>query len=142
MRPHLVIDTWGWITLLNKQEPRHETVSAYYTDARSKGKTIYTTDYILDETFTLLFRRLPFPLAGKAMSFINDAVDNGYLLVEWVTPERFKAAKALRLQYKDKPKISFTDITTMVIMKELSMTHILTDDDHFQQAGMGFKILK
>jgi predicted nucleic acid-binding protein len=35
--------------------------------------------------------------------------------------------------------ISFTDLTSMVVMKELGIMSILTDDDHFVHVGMGFQ---
>jgi len=32
-------------------------------------------------------------------------------------------------------------LTSMVIMKQLQIRHILTDDRHFSQTGMGFQIM-
>jgi hypothetical protein len=43
----------------------------------------------------------------------------------------------LRTKYLDKPAISFTDFTSMSIMKELKITHVLSQDEHFIQVGMG-----
>lgn len=139
MKGNLFIDTWGWVTIHNKREPRHGEINAFYRDFRAQGGTIYTTDYVLDETLTLLFRRLPFSLARKSMAFLDEAVRQGYLCLEMITPERFKQAKELRLRFQDKPKISFTDLTSMVVMKELGLISILTEDDHFAWVGMGFK---
>jgi len=42
------------------------------------------------------------------------------------------------MKFKDKPRISFTDLTTMIAMAELGITDIITEDDHFTQVGMGF----
>jgi predicted nucleic acid-binding protein len=70
---------------------------------------------------------------------MDKAIKEGYLQVEWVSPERFEKARELRLKYQDKPKISFTDLTSMVIMKELSVNNIMTGDEHFEHVGMGFK---
>lgn len=39
------------------------------------------------------------------------------------------------------PRISFTDLTSMVVMEERGITDILTEDTHFAQVGMGFRIL-
>jgi len=72
---------------------------------------------------------------------IDKAIEEGYLQVEWVTPERFEKAKGLRLKYRDKPKISFTDLTSMVIMKEVGVTGIITGDEHFLHVGMDFQIV-
>ena len=55
---------------------------------------------MLDETITLLFRRLPFKTAKGSLAKIDKAIKEGYLQVEWVTPERFEKAKGLRLKYE------------------------------------------
>lgn len=139
MKGNLLIDTWGWLVLHNKREPRHAEVNAFYRKFRINGGTIYTTDYILDETLTMLFRRLPFSLARKSIGFLDKAIQQGYLRLEWISPLRFEAAKELRLRFHDKPDISFTDLTSMVVMRELDVSSILTEDDHFIQVGMGFR---
>ena len=102
----LFIDTWGWLTLRDKRESRHQEVVAYYRDFRRHQGLAYTSDYVLDETMTLLFRRLPFTLARESLESIQQAVTEGYLHLEWVTPERFEQAVALRLKFQDKPRIS------------------------------------
>jgi uncharacterized protein len=58
--------------------------------------------------------------------------------IEHVTPERFSSAWRLRLRYHDKPRISFTDLTSFVVMRELRLEQVLTGDAHFEQVGMGF----
>ena len=55
-----------------------------------------------------------------------------------LTPERFSAAWRLRLRYHDKPRISFTDLTSFVVMRELRLQRVLTGDAHFEQVGLGF----
>ena len=135
----LFIDTWGWVALHNRREPRHGEVKAFYREYRLRGKKIYTTDYVLDETLTLLFRRLPLEQAKKSMESIDDAIAQGYLYLEWINYSRFEETKTLRLKFDDKPRISFTDLTSMVVMKELGVKSILTDDDHFVQLGFDFE---
>ena len=105
----LFIDTWGWLTLRDRKESRHQEVKDFYGQFRSQKGIIYTSDYVLDETITLLFRRLPFKTAKGSLATIDKAIKEGYLQVEWVTPERFERAKGLRLKYQDKPKISYTE---------------------------------
>jgi predicted nucleic acid-binding protein len=56
-----------------------------------------------------------------------------------ITAERFEKAKDLRIKFRDKPGISFTDLTSMVVMVEMGITNILTQDDHFSQVGLGFQ---
>ena len=135
----LFIDTWGWLTLRDRKESRHQEVKDFYSQFRSQKGIIYTSDYVLDETITLLFRRLPFKTAKGSLATIDKAIKEGYLQVEWVTPERFERAKGLRLKYQDKPKIFFTDFTSMVIIKELGFKEIMTGDEHFEHVGMAFQ---
>lgn len=139
MKNKLFIDTWGWIVMLNKQEPLHQKINSLYKKARHENWLIYTTDYVLDETLTLLFRRLPTPVAIKAMNTISDAVSKEYLTAAWISSERFEKAKELRLKFQDKTGISFTDLTSMVVMKDLGLELVMTNDDHFIHVGMGFK---
>ncbi len=47
----------------------------------------------------------------------------------------------MRRQFSDKPKISFTDLSSMVIMVELGISDILTEDRHFALVGLGFRSL-
>ena len=94
---------------------------------------------MLDETFTLLFRRLPFEVAKHSLEIFEQAIEENYLSLEWITQERFNKAKELRLRFQDKPRISFTDLTSMVVMGEFGLSGILTEDDHFTHVGMGFR---
>jgi predicted nucleic acid-binding protein len=135
----LFIDTWGWIVLGNKREPRHTELTELYSSWKNQKGMSYTTDYVLDETFTLLFRRLSFTEAKRSLDVIDFAIKEGYLRLERITAERFEKAKSLRIKIQDKPRISFTDLTSMVVMAEVGITPILTQDDHFAQVGMGFQ---
>jgi len=137
----LFIDTWGWINIFNRQESHHKQVSRYYQEVRSKQGIILTSDYVLDEVYTLLFKRLPVTLAQNALTTISTAVESGYLNLIWISPERFESAKSLRLKFQDKPSISFTDLTSMAVMKELRIKHILTGDKHFTHVGLELELV-
>lgn len=137
----LVVNTWGWLSLADDREPRHRQVREIVSRLRRAGDTAVTTDYVVDEAFTLVFRRLPFARARRFISTLEGAERDGSLSVESVGTERFAAAKTLPLRFRDKPDISFTDLTTMVVMHELRLTRILTADEDFRHVGMGFQPL-
>ena len=115
------------------------SVKSFYRQFRAHKGIMYTSDYVLDETVTMLFRRLPFQMAKDSLVKIDIAIEKGYVQVAWITPERFEKAKALWWQYQDKPRISFTDLTSMVVMAELGATEIVTGDEHFEHVGMGLQ---
>ena len=118
MEIKLLIDTWGWLTLRDRRERGHDVVTAFFQDFLAKHGLVYTTDYILDETFTMLYRRLPLSLAKESVDLMDNIIGKGYVISEWITPSRFEKAKQLRLKFHDKPLISFTDLTSMAVMKQ------------------------
>jgi uncharacterized protein len=137
----LFVDTWGWIALSDRAEAQHKTAKAILQDRGRVRSRVITSDYVLDETFTLVFLRRPFPEAWRfARGLMMDAA-SGTLRVEAVSLNIFRSALELRQRFADKPRISFTDLTSMAIMRELQTTEILTADAHFQQVGMGFRRL-
>lgn len=135
----IFIDTWGWITLTNKREFRHDEIRNFYRTFREGKGVLYTTSDVLNETITLLFRRLSAQQSFLSLNIIEQAIKTNYLIVEWINEDRFDKAKELRHKYSDKPYISFTDLTYMAVMSELEIYDILTEDNHFIQVGMGFR---
>jgi len=138
VEPRLFIDTWGWLVLANDRDPAFPEISRLRTKAAGRRGAWVTTDYVLDETMTRMFMVAPFDHARQFVEGIFEASGEGLLDIEYVTPERFSRAWRLRLRYRDKPRISFTDLTSFVVMSELGIHHALTGDAHFEQVGMGF----
>jgi predicted nucleic acid-binding protein len=135
----LFIDTWAWLVLANDRDPDFARVSQLRAAAQP-GAWV-TTDYVLDETMTRLFSLAPFARARRFMEGVFEASRRDLLDIEHVTPERFSRAWRLRLRYHDKPRISFTDLTSFVVMRELGLRHALTSDAHFEHIGLGFRKL-
>ncbi len=137
----LFVDTWGWLSLEDRRDAHHlASLSTYRERIGVKGR-VFTSDYILDETFTQLFSRRPFAEAWRFLEAIHGSIARTTLVLEPVTRARFMAAVELRRKFADKPLISFTDLTSMTIMQELRISDVLTGDDHFQQVGLGFRLL-
>ncbi len=128
------------INLFNRKERHHQQVSQFYRDIRKASVDIVTTDYVLDEVYTVLFKRVPFENAQTALETLSQAIEHGYVTLEWMTPERFEVSRALRLKFQDKPDISFTDLTSMAVMQELGILEIVTGDGHFTHVGMEFML--
>lgn len=137
-REAVFVDTWGWVALGYRQEPCHTEVKRIYQELHSADIPVYTSDYVLDEVITLLFRREIFAEAVRFVEGIFAAAALGQVRIERVSLDRFFAAWELRRRFQDKPAISFTDLTSMVIMDELDIRRVLTEDEHFIRVGMGF----
>jgi len=134
----LFVDTWGWLALADRKDAKHGLAADCYRERSKLSRHIVTSNFVLDELLTLLFLRLSFTDAAK---FANAILASPAVTTEMVTRERFRTAMEFRIKFADKPKISFTDLTSMVIMKELGISEVLTADSHFLQVGMGFRIL-
>lgn len=76
MTEHLFVDTWGWLTLNDSRETHHKAATEAYRNSLKDGNLIYSTDYVLDETYTLLFKRLITPQARQSMHAIFNAFTN------------------------------------------------------------------
>jgi predicted nucleic acid-binding protein len=134
----LFVDTWGWLVLADAGDRSHAQ-AVKERRLRTQPRLLVTTDYILDECFTRLFARCHFEQARQFSDAVLEAAQVGQLTVERITPVRFAAAYRLRLKYRDKPAISFTDLTSFAVMKECGIRDVLTGDAHFAQAGLGFR---
>jgi len=141
MAESILLDTWAWLTLNDAGERQHQEVAALYRTLLKQKARIYTTTFILDETFTLFFKRLNSYQAQEAMLQLSAAFSIDPFQLIQIDAIRFAQAQALRLKYLDKPQISFTDLTSIAVMQEFDIRHVLTEDAHFTQVGLGFERL-
>ena len=139
--PPVFVDTWGWMALADVKDPVHPAVLNLRQQYSQRSRPWVSTDFVLDETITRIFQRLPFHQAETFCTGLFRAESEGRLVMETISPERFRRAWRLRLRYRDKPRISFTDLTSFAVMQELGIRHVLTADTHFAQAGLGFRQL-
>ncbi len=98
-----------------------------------------TSDYVLDEVITSLFKRVNFDGAQFIEALISDAKTE-QISLERIDEERFNYAWMLRNVYRDKADMSFTDLTSFVLMKELNISRAFTGDHHFEMTNLGFDI--
>jgi predicted nucleic acid-binding protein len=125
------------VAVADRRDAGHEAAAEIFRQARRSGGAI-TSNFILDETFTHLFKRRPFE---DAWHFTTTVVRSPFIDIQEVTKARFFKTIELRKRFSDKPNISFTDLSTMAIMAELGITDILTADRHFTHVGLGFRSL-
>ena len=117
----IFIDTWGWLTLNDAGERRHKEVANLYQNLIAERTPIYTSTFVLDETFTLFFKRLNSFQAKQAMLQLSEAFFTEQFKLIQIDEFRFAQTQMLRLKYLDKPQISFTDLTSMLIMQRIEI---------------------
>ena len=137
----IFFDTWGWVAIANKNDKHHKGVFEFYKDYLLSGGVPITSDYILSETFTLLKSRTNIDGVIQFGEGIIQAISSSKIILENITPPRWREAWDLLKKFRDKPKISFCDFSSFVVMRESGIKEVLTNDDHFEQVGFGFKKL-
>ena len=127
----LFVDTAGWMAMADAADPAHSVCR----DARDQwlrdGGVLVTTDYVMDETLTLIRTRLGLDAASAWWRQVDASPRIRW---EWIGPMRAEKARSWFFRWKDK-SFSFTDCTSFVVMRELHRRVALTTDHHFKQAG-------
>lgn len=141
MENKLFIDTWGWLVIADRKEDMHDEVVSFYKRFREEKGQVITTDYVLSEVITKIFKRHHFVKGIEYVEALFEMERGDYLYLAWITKERFQKAWELRVKYQDKTDISFTDLTSFVVMEELGIKNVLTEDDHFKKVNLGFGLL-
>src|ERR1051325_3549136 len=94
----LFIDSGGFYALISPESQRHERAVQVMQEAAQTRRRAVTTDYILDETATLLRAR---GLTRLLAEFFSLSEESKALTTEWVTPDRFAAARKFMLKHLD-----------------------------------------
>jgi predicted nucleic acid-binding protein len=127
----IFMDTAGFLALWDAADEHHERAVRLQTDVARKGRRFLTSDYIVDETVTLLLVRHSH---AAAADFLQTVVASESLQVQWVDSNRFDGAARLFIRHNDK-EWSFTDCVSFELMRELKIQDAFTTDHHFRQAG-------
>jgi uncharacterized protein len=125
------VDTGGWMACADRADPAHLTCTAARDATLEAGRILITTDFVVDETLTLIRFRLGLAAANAWWQQIDGSAR---LRWERVESDRFERARNLFFQYRDKD-LSFTDCTTIAVMRELKVKTVITTDRHFRQVG-------
>jgi len=125
------IDTSGFYSILARRDSMHSKACGLLDTAAEQTTGFVTTDYVLDETATLLQARGMFhTLPG----FFDSIFESRACIIEWMDPDRFIKTHKFFLKHGDHAW-SFTDCFSFIVMKERRISEAVTKDRHFEEAG-------
>jgi uncharacterized protein len=110
----------------------------YHTEAKSSWKALeknkdrlFTSNFVLDETFTLLGRRAGYKFAAERARAIYSSE-----ALTILRPDKSNELEALRFfeKYSDQ-MVSYTDCISFALMREHKIKRVFTFDKHFDLAG-------
>lgn len=122
------VDTGAWFAYFVRRDPDHNLARKWVSNNDSQ---LVTSDYILDELFTLLKLRESYTVAAAAGKILTE---EKICQIIKITPDDFARAWNVFVQFSDKGW-SFTDCTSKVIMERLNISTAFSFDEHFEQFG-------
>lgn len=130
----IFVDTWAWVALANTSDYWHEVAESSNKELLLAEYTYITTNFILDECYTLIQSRLHKQAAIDFGEEIRLSEETGILKIIHVSEEIEEHAWVLFKGHKDKD-YSFTDCTSFVVMQKFRIKEAFTGDIHFSQFG-------
>lgn len=137
----IFVDTWAWIGLAVKRDQHHAAVTAEHQKLRQAGRKYVTSNYVISELITYLYKVTPVQAAESFIDALLATAETGDYDLVHLTSAQFRKAWEMRRTYDDKPDISFVDFTSMVVMQEMGITDVFTGDAHFEHVGLGFHLV-
>ncbi len=131
MASEVFVDSGAFFAMLNPNEHWHKEVKSQLKNLVNEKARFVTTDYVLDETITLLQVR---SLAYLVEHWIVDVLTGGTCEIVWMEKKRFDEVQRFFVKHSDK-RWSFTDCFSFCVMKERKIRRALAADQHFKQAG-------
>ncbi len=128
----LFVDTGAWYALVDKNDPDHKEAASFI---RNNKIPLLTTNFVFDETVTLLRSRLGWNVAKE---FGLKLKDSRFVSLISVKDEDEERAWEIFLKYKDKD-FSYTDCTSFAVMERLKIDTAFSFDSHFRL--IGFKVV-
>jgi predicted nucleic acid-binding protein len=131
----IFIDTGAFAARYFSHDQDHQRAVEIWNRIITNGENCVTSNFILDETFTLLARKAGYEFALQRAKNIYASQ-----ALKIIRPEEKEELSALDFfnKYADQA-VSYTDCISFAIMKREKISRAFSFDRHFQLAG--FKLI-
>ena len=124
----IFVDTGAWFASIVPSDIDHASASHWLNQ---NAEPLLTTDYIIDETLTLLRARGE---STRAIRLGEQFFSGALAKVHFLTEDEILRTWEVFRKFSDK-EWSFTDCSSKVVMEKLGITHAFCFDHHFAQFG-------
>ncbi len=127
----IYIDTGAFVARYLAKDQYHELAVAFWDTLRVKQERLITSNFVLNETATILGRRAGYGFAAKRLQ----AVYASNILQIW-RPDQDDELRAIAwfAKFSDQ-EVSFTDCISFVLMQRGDIQRVFTFDRNFDVAG-------
>ena len=125
----LFVDTSFFLAYLNRDDTHHATAKASFAAAIENNYSLFTTSYILVESFALIQNRL-------GMQALRDfqEIMIPILSIEFVNEASHNAGVSAVLT-ASRRGLSLVDCVSFEVMRTLGVDAVLSFDKHFEEQG-------
>jgi uncharacterized protein len=127
----IFVDTGAFLARYLPRDEHHVKATRSWKALVRRDWKCYTSNFVLDETFTLLARRSSYSFAAERARAIYASKA---LQILRPAPDDEHEALLLFEKYADQ-EISFTDCVSFVLMKRQRVRRAFAFDRHFKDAG-------
>ena len=121
------IDTGAFCALTIPKDEHNLKAKSVHKQLKEHHAILYTSDYVLDEVYTLLKTRASHATSVKFM----DELQKISIIILRITQGIEEAAKAIFRQFEDK-RLSFTDCSSFALINHFGIDAVFAFDEHFR----------
>ena len=132
----LFVDTGAWAALENSEDIHYHKAISFKYEIKNKRYRLYTSNFVLDETYTLLLANVGFRKTVEFKKRIESLKEIGLLHVIRIDDEIETLAWSIFERFNKDKFWSFTDCTSKAIMDMLEILEVFSFDRNFDQMGL------
>ncbi len=128
----IFVNSSGWLALYNPNDPHYNAAVQLWDDLRGQPVRLVTTDYVLDQVYTVLkvFGSL------DAAQAVHDLISSSSLIRLFMV-DSVIFDRAWRVFLNDEqPHWTFTDCINYSVIQYLGVTEVFTFDPSFSAPGL------
>jgi uncharacterized protein len=127
----IFVDTGAFLARYIQRDQHHAAATEFWHKLRRDGRRCFTSNFVLDETITLLARRSTYHFAVERARNLLGSRSLSILRPD----ERDETAALDRFQKYADQSVSFTDCVSFVLMDRHNIKCAFSFDRHFAIAG-------
>ena len=131
-KPNVVfVDTSFFKGLIDVRDDFHQQAKDSWQRLKEENATIITSNYVLDESFTLIRVKCGIKFVEQFRDYIIKSSHVVKIMRVTVADE----SEAWKWFFNNWSKLSFTDCVSFAMIKRLDIARVATFDEHFKRAG-------
>lgn len=127
----IFVDTSFFKAQIDEKDDFHAQAVSILKKLKEENAPLITTNYILDETYTLIRVKCTVELVRDFVNGLK-TMETGFRIEQVLTGDESEAWDWFWKKWK---RLSFTDCVSFAVMKRLGIERAATFDVHFKQAG-------